>query len=152
MKAGKEHRVPLPARAVAILEALPREGDYVFLGARSDKPLSNMAMLELVRGMRRDTTVHGFRSTFRDWAAETTAYPHEMCEIALAHTVGNKVEAAYRRGDMMEKRAASDGRLGRLLPAAAGQVAGERRLDRSGTMSVVSRRGGRFTTWSGTGS
>ena len=104
MKAGKEHRVPLSDRAVEILETLPRAGDYVFLGARKERPLSNMAMLELVRGMRDGLTVHGFRSTFRDWAAEQTAYPHELCEIALAHTVGNKVEAAYRRGDMMEKR------------------------------------------------
>ena len=63
-----------------------------------------MAMLELVRGMREGLTVHGMRSSFRDWAAEQTAYPHEMCEIALAHAVGNKVEAAYRRGDMLEKR------------------------------------------------
>ena len=104
MKAGKEHRVPLSDRVVTILKALPRDGDYVFLGATKDRPLSNMAMLELVRGMREGLTVHGFRSTFRDWAAEQTAYPHELCEIALAHTVGNKVEAAYRRGDMMEKR------------------------------------------------
>ena len=74
------------------------------MGATRHRPLSNMAMLELVRGMRKGLTVHGFRSTFRDWAAEQTAYPHELCEIALAHTVGNKVEAAYRRGDMMEKR------------------------------------------------
>ena len=104
MKAAREHRVPLPDRAIAILKALPRDGEYVFLGARKDRPLSNMAMLELVRGMRDGLTVHGFRSTFRDWAAEQTSYPHEMCEIALAHAVGNKVEAAYRRGDMMEKR------------------------------------------------
>jgi integrase len=105
MKAGKEHRVPLSDRAVAILETSPRDGDYVFPGAQKDRPLSNMAMLELVRGTRgKGATVHGFRSTFRDWAAEQTSYPHEMCEIALAHTVGNKVEAAYRRGDMMEKR------------------------------------------------
>jgi integrase len=104
MKAGKEHRVPLSDRGIAILKKLPRDGDYVFPGARKDRPLSNMAMLELVRGMRRGATVHGFRSTFRDWAAETTAYPNEMLEIALAHAVGNKVEAAYRRGDMMEKR------------------------------------------------
>jgi len=104
MKAGKEHRVPLSARAIAILTALPCDGDYVFMGATRDRPLSNMAMLELVRGMHNGLTVHGFRSTFRDWAAEQTAYPHEMCEIALAHAVGNKVEAAYRRGDMMEKR------------------------------------------------
>jgi integrase len=105
MKAGREHRIPLSDRAIAVLETLPRKGEYVFAGARESKPLSNMAMLELVRGMRgKGATVHGFRSTFRDWAAETTAYPHEMCEIALAHAVGNKVEAAYRRGDMMEKR------------------------------------------------
>jgi integrase len=105
MKAGKEHRVPLSDSAIANLETLPRDGDYVFPGAQKDRPLSNMAMLELVRGMRgKGATVHGFRSTFRDWAAEQTSYPHEMCEIALAHTVGNKVEAAYRRGDMMEKR------------------------------------------------
>jgi integrase len=104
MKAGKEHRVPLSDRATTILKALPREGDYVFMGATKDRPLSNMAMLELVRGMREGLTVHGFRSTFRDWAAEQTSYPHELCEIALAHAVGNKVEAAYRRGDMMEKR------------------------------------------------
>jgi integrase len=105
MKAGREHRVPLTDRALAILEAIPRDSEYLFLGAHKGKPLSNMAMLELVRGMRgKGATVHGFRSTFRDWAAEQTAYPHELCEIALAHAVGNKVEAAYRRGDMMEKR------------------------------------------------
>jgi integrase len=104
MKSGKEHRVPLSERALAIIGALRSDSDFVFAGARGDKPLSNMAMLELVRGMREGLTVHGFRSTFRDWAAEQTAYPHEMCEMALAHTVGNKVEKAYRRGDMMEKR------------------------------------------------
>ena len=105
MKAAREHRVPLSDRVLAILETLPGEGAYVFAGARESKPLSNMALLELMRGMRgKGATVHGFRSTFRDWAAEQTSYPHEMCEIALAHAVGNKVEAAYRRGDMMEKR------------------------------------------------
>jgi integrase len=104
MKAGKEHRVPLSDRVLEILEALPRVGDYLFQGARKNRPMSNMAMLELARGMREGLTVHGFRSTFRDWAAEQTSYPHELCEIALAHAVGNKVEAAYRRGDMMEKR------------------------------------------------
>ena len=91
MKAGKEHRGPLSDRAIASLKALLRDSDYVFPGARRNKPLSNMAMLELVRGMRRDATVHGFRSSFRDWAAEMTAYPHEMCEIALAHAVGNRL-------------------------------------------------------------
>ena len=105
MKAGREHRVPLSNRALAILKELPREGDFLFPGARKDRPISNMAMLELVRGMRgMGSTVHGFRSTFRDWAAEQTSYPNELCEIALAHTVSDKTEAAYRRGDMMEKR------------------------------------------------
>jgi integrase len=105
MKADREHRVPLSARVLTIVNALPREGAFVFAGARKNSPLSNMAMLELLRGMRgKGATVHGFRSSFRDWAAEQTSYPHEMCEIALAHAVGNKVEAAYRRGDMMEKR------------------------------------------------
>ncbi len=105
MKAGREHRIPLSDRANDILMTLPREGDFVFLGARAGKPLSNMAMLELVRGMRgTGATVHGFRSTFRDWAAEQTSYPNELCEVALAHAVSDKTEAAYRRGDMMEKR------------------------------------------------
>ena len=98
MKAKKEHRVPLSDRAIEILEALPREGERVFVGLRRD------SMLECLRGLRDEGTVHGFRSTFRDWAAETTAYPNELLEIALAHTIGNKAEAAYRRGDMMEKR------------------------------------------------
>ena len=93
MKAAREHQGPVVRSRSAILEDLPRDGGYVFTGRRGDRPLSNMAMLELVRGMREGLTVHGFRSTFRDWAAEQTAYPHELCEIALAHTVGNKVEA-----------------------------------------------------------
>ncbi len=97
MKAGKEHRVPLSDRAVAILASIPREGDHIF-------PLSNMAMLELLRGMRPGTTVHGFRSSFRDWAAERTSYPNHVAEAALAHTIGDKVEKAYRRGDLFEKR------------------------------------------------
>jgi len=104
MKAGHDHRVPLPARALEILASLPREGDFVFPGAREGVPISNMAMLELLRGMRPDITVHGFRSTFRDWAAEMTNYPNHVVEMALAHVVGNKVEAAYRRGDLFEKR------------------------------------------------
>jgi integrase len=105
MKANREHRVPLTDRALAVLEPLPRKGEYVFAGARKGKPLSSPAMWDVVRGMLgMGATVHGFRSTFRDWAAETTAYPNEMLEIALAHAIGNKAEAAYRRGDMMEKR------------------------------------------------
>jgi integrase len=107
MKGGREHRVPLSDRAVAILTLLPRESDgdgFVFIGARSDKPLSNMAMLELMRGLRPGYVPHGFRSTFRDWAAEATNYQNHIVEMALAHVVGDKVEAAYRRGDLFEKR------------------------------------------------
>lgn len=106
MKAEKEHRVPLSIRAVEILNELKTlGGKYVFPGPKPDKPMSNMAMLQLLKRMGRDDlTVHGFRSTFRDWAAEQTAYPAEVAEMALAHTVGNKVEAAYRRGDLFMKR------------------------------------------------
>ena len=105
MKAGHEHRVPLSARALAIIGAQVRDGDYVFGGRGSGRPLSNMAMLELLRDVvGKGSTVHGFRSCFRDWLSETTAYPNEMGEIALAHAVSDKTEAAYRRGDMMEKR------------------------------------------------
>jgi integrase len=106
MKAKKEHRVPLTSRTLAILKALPREGDFVFPGARKGVPISNMAMAEVLKRMGRlDITVHGFRSTFRDWAAERTSYPNHVVEMALAHVVGNKVEAAYRRGDLFAKRA-----------------------------------------------
>jgi integrase len=103
MKSGKEHRVPLSPRAVEIAEA-QRGGAYLFPGPEGEA-LSNMAMLELLKRMgREDLTVHGFRSTFRDWAAECTSYPNEVCEMALAHAIGDKVEAAYRRGDLFEKR------------------------------------------------
>ena len=112
MKAGREHRVPLSANVLAILDEMTKlrpEGDngaaLVFPGAKAGRPLSQMSMLMLLRRMgREDITAHGFRSTFRDWCAEFTNYPHEMAEIALAHTVGDKVEAAYRRGDMIDKR------------------------------------------------
>jgi integrase len=105
MKAGKPHIVPLSARAIEILAELPQTGDFVFEGARAGRPLSNTAMLMLMRRMgRSDLTTHGFRSTFRDWAAERTAYPRDVAEMALAHTIGDKVEAAYRRGDLLAKR------------------------------------------------
>jgi integrase len=106
MKAEKEHRVPLSAPAIAIIEELAqRRGEFVFLGAKSGRPLSNMAMLMLLRRMGRgELTVHGFRSSFRDWAAECTAFPAEVAEMALAHTVSDKAEAAYRRGDLFQKR------------------------------------------------
>ncbi|MFO1344598.1 MAG: integrase arm-type DNA-binding domain-containing protein [Burkholderiales bacterium] len=106
MKAGVEHRVPLSARAVAILEALPRTGVYVFPGLRGHlNPESMRKFLQVDMGHGNELTVHGFRSSFRDWAAESTAYPGEVVEMALAHTIKNKAEAAYRRGDLLAKRA-----------------------------------------------
>lgn len=105
MKAGVEHRIPLSDRCIEILQGLPRINDYVFPGNKTDKPLSNMSLLATLSRMDRDDlTTHGFRSTFRDWAAETTDYPNEVVEMALAHTIKNKAEAAYRRGDMLERR------------------------------------------------
>lgn len=109
MKMRKEHRVPLSAQAIALVKAQEntKQGDYVFPGAKYQKPLSNMAMLQLLDRMKRnDITVHGFRSTFRDWAGETTHYPREVCEAALAHGIKDKAEAAYARGDLFVKRAA----------------------------------------------
>jgi integrase len=112
MKAGREHRVPLSAAAVEILRRVEnaREGEQVFPGDRR-RALSNMAMLMLLRRMGRgDLTVHGFRSTFRTWAAECTTFPREVIEAALAHLVGDATERAYQRGDLFEKR-------GRLIDA-----------------------------------
>jgi integrase len=109
MKAGKEHRVPLSDAASTILDKLGkvRQGDFVFPGAKPDKPLSQMAMAMTLRRIGRgELTVHGFRSTFRDWVAEQTSFPAEVAEMALVHVVGDKVEAAYRRGDLFEKRRA----------------------------------------------
>jgi len=100
------HKVPLSARAAAIArELIEAGGDYVFPGLRERTPLSNGAMLQLLDRMGHgDITVHGFRSTFKDWASECTAFPEIVSEMALAHTIPNKVEAAYRRGDLLEKR------------------------------------------------
>jgi integrase len=107
MKAGKVHRVPLSDATLAILEGMRkiRQGDHIFPGGKAGRPISNMAMLMLLRRMGRgDLTAHGFRSSFRDWAAERTTFPAEVAEMALAHTVGDKVEAASRRGDLFGKR------------------------------------------------
>ena len=105
MKAHKEHRVPLSDRAMEILASLPRESEFVFLGQRAGTPVSGPTVLRLLERMGRgDVTLHGFRSTFRDWAAETTAYPNHVVEMALAHQIPDAVEAAYRRGDLFEKR------------------------------------------------
>jgi integrase len=104
MKAGNEHRVPLSPPAIEILDAVkPLGSDWLFPSAKG-RNLSDMAMSMLLRRMEQDCTVHGFRSSFRDWAAECTSYAHEVCEMALAHVIGNKAEAAYRRGDLFEKR------------------------------------------------
>jgi integrase len=108
MKAGKEHRIPLSSRAVELLEDLYREdgNEFVFIGSRSGAGLSNVAVATALRRMGRgNITVHGFRSSFRDWAAERTNFPNHVVEMALAHVVGDKVEAAYRRGDLFAKRA-----------------------------------------------
>ena len=109
IKAGKEHRVPLSAAALAVLKRMAeaRQGDteFVFAGGKRGKPLSNMALLKLLERMdRSDITAHGFRSTFRDWAAERTNFPREVAEMALAHAISGAVERAYRRGDLFEKR------------------------------------------------
>ncbi len=107
MKAKKPHTVPLPTRAVEILKELLQEngGQFVFHGGKPGKSLSTGAMLMLLRRMgRTDATPHGFRSTFRDWASERSTFPREVCEMALAHNVGNAVEQAYRRGDLFDKR------------------------------------------------
>jgi len=109
MKASREHRVPLSTRALAILKEMQahRYADdaFVFPGAKRGRPLSNMAFLMLLRRMGRgDVTAHGFRSSFRDWAAERTTFPSEVAEMALAHTVSDKTVAAYNRSDLFERR------------------------------------------------
>ena len=111
MKGGREHRVPLTEPAVEILGEMATvqtsndPSALVFPGRAAARPLSDMSLTAVLRRMKRgDLTAHGFRSSFRDWAAETTAYPAELVEMALAHAVGNKVEAAYRRGDLFDKR------------------------------------------------
>ncbi len=106
-RTGREHRVPLSLAAMAVLTPLKpaRQSDWVFPGLKKGKPLSNNTLLVTLKNMgRHDVTVHGFRSTFRDWAAEQTDFPGEVAEAALAHTIKNKVEAAYRRGDLFDKR------------------------------------------------
>ena len=114
MKAGHEHRVPLSDAAVAVLKAVPRVAGhpYVFPGNRQGRPLSNMALLQLMRGMgygvegsRGKYVPHGFRSSFRDWSGEVSSFPRDVAEMALAHVIESKVEAAYRRGDLFVKRA-----------------------------------------------
>jgi integrase len=107
MKAGREHRVPLSPRAIAILRQLEKLtlGEFVFPGQARNKPLSNMAMEMVLRRMKiENATVHGFRSSFRDWAGNVSSFPREVAETALAHVIGDKAEQAYRRSDALEKR------------------------------------------------
>ena len=109
MKGDKEHRVPLSKPTLALLDEMRQisnaPDEFVFPGHLRGRPLSNMAMARLLKRMgRRDLTVHGFRSSFREWASERTSYPREVCESALAHTIESKVEAAYRPGNLFESR------------------------------------------------
>jgi integrase len=108
MKGFREHRVPLSKQAQAVLAQVKwdnKTSEFVFPSTKPDKAISNMTCLAVLKRMgRSDLTVHGFRSTFRDWAAESTAYPRDVCEMALAHAIEDKSEAAYRRGDLLEKR------------------------------------------------
>ena len=110
MKAGKSHAVPLDEAAIDVLKRVKRfavpVSDLVFPGQNVKKPMSDMTLLKILRDMDLPFTVHGFRSTFRDWVAEETSYPGEIAETALAHAIPNKVEAAYRRTDFLEKRRA----------------------------------------------
>jgi integrase len=104
MKAAADHRVPLSDRMLEILRKMDRSTVFVFSGMNPQKKLPHEAMLKVLKAIRPGVTVHGFRSTFKDWASEQTAYPNEVSEMALAHTVGDKVENAYRRTDLFEKR------------------------------------------------
>jgi integrase len=106
MKASREHRVPMSEPAIEIIERLAgvQSGPFIFPGQRAGKPLSNMALAMLLRRMDIDVTPHGFRSAFRDWVGDETHFPREVAEAALAHTIGDKAEQAYRRGDALEKR------------------------------------------------
>ncbi|MFC3146433.1 tyrosine-type recombinase/integrase [Piscinibacterium candidicorallinum] len=121
MKAGREHRVPLSTSAIELLKAVPRltDSDLVFFSPRG-KELSDATLGAVLKRLGVDATVHGFRSTFRDWAAECTSHSHEVAEMALAHTIKNKAEAAYRRGDLLEKRVALMEDWARYLGAAHG--------------------------------
>lgn len=107
MKAGREHRVPLAPRCIELLtlaKTLSTNSEFVFPGRSVDKPMSNMVLLMTMRRMKSNYTVHGFRSAFRDWASERTNFAREICEASLAHIVKDKTEAAYRRGDLFDKR------------------------------------------------
>lgn len=125
MKAGREHTIPLCDDAVKLLKSLPRseENDFIFPSARG-KMLSDVVLAKPLKAIAPEATVHGFRSTFRDWCAESTNYPNEVAEMALAHTIENKVEASYRRGDLLTKRTRLMTDWSRFIntPAKSGEV------------------------------
>lgn len=106
MKGGESYRVPLTGPMIRLLKSVPRfEGsDFIFNGARQGRPLSNMAMLNLLKGTHPNLTVHGFRSSFRDWAGESTNFPSDVVEMCLSHKIKSETQAAYQRGDLFEKR------------------------------------------------
>ena len=106
MKARKPHRVPLAPQAVELLRGLYTEAgsDFVFIGTQAGKPLAHTSLALVLKRMERPVTVHGFRSTFRDWAGEQTSFPHDICEAALAHVRGDQTVRAYARGDLFDRR------------------------------------------------
>lgn len=131
MKARREHRVPLSTQAIEFLSSRPRlQGNFfIFPGARHGRPLSNMAVLQLmcgteygVGGQRGNFVPHGFSSSFCDWSDEVFSYSRDVAEVALAHTIENKAEAAYRRGDLFEKRCADEVEMGKLYKAIEHQL------------------------------
>jgi integrase len=135
-KMKKDHRVPLSDRLLEILKKMPREGEFIFPGGKKNEPLSNAAMDQLLKGMGYNSgraTVHGFRSVFKDWAAETTNYPNILSEAALGHVVADKVEAAYRRGELFEKR-------GRMMRDWA-RYCGQKPKEKSATDNVTTLHG-----------
>jgi len=124
MKTGQDHRVPLTDEMLAIIEPLKAmKSEYVFEGQKRNKPLSNMSMLMLLRRMGVEgVTVHGFRSTFRDWASEVANAPREVAEMSLAHQVGTDVERAYARSDLLDKRRALMERWSNFVSGSYGDV------------------------------
>ena len=134
MKAGREHRVPLSRQAVALLRAQPvmLDCELVFASRKKNRPVSDMTLSAVLRRLQAPCVPHGFRSTFRDWSAETTSYPSEVVEMALAHAIENKTEAAYRRGDLLAKRAAlMQDWADYCLPQAQPAAAAKKRLTRT---------------------
>jgi integrase len=130
MKMGREHRIPLSGRALEILDEakkLDGRGDYVFPGRGGHEPLSNMAFLMLLRRMKEHCTAHGFRSSFRDWAAERTNYSREVTEAALAHALESQTEAAYRRTDLFDRRRSLMAEWAAFTTGANGKVVPMRR-------------------------